>query len=61
MALVLSSFPILVKYYQADYFQLVVGNVREKSLAEIYRESPVLKELRNPDNYKGKCGVCEYQ
>lgn len=38
-----------------------VGNVREKPLAEIYRESPVLKELRNPDLYKGKCGVCEYR
>lgn len=40
---------------------IVVGNVREKPLAEIYRESPVLKELRNPDNYKGKCGVCEFR
>ncbi|MGG0716068.1 TIGR04053 family radical SAM/SPASM domain-containing protein [Robertmurraya massiliosenegalensis] len=38
-----------------------VGNVREKPLKEIYRESPVLKELRKPDLYKGKCGVCEYR
>ncbi|MDQ0155336.1 radical SAM protein [Robertmurraya andreesenii] len=38
-----------------------VGNVRDKPLKEIYRESPVLKELRNPDLYKGKCGVCEYR
>lgn len=40
---------------------VVVGNVREKPLAEIYRGSPVLKELRNPDNYEGKCGVCEFR
>lgn len=40
---------------------IVVGNVKEKPLKEIYRESPVLKELRNPDLYKGKCGVCEYR
>ncbi|GHH96799.1 TIGR04053 family radical SAM/SPASM domain-containing protein [Neobacillus kokaensis] len=39
---------------------IVCGNVREKPLAEIYRESEVLKQLRRPDNYKGKCGVCEY-
>jgi radical SAM protein len=39
---------------------IVCGNVRETPLAEIYRESPVLKELRQPDHYKGKCGVCEY-
>ncbi|SER95535.1 TIGR04053 family radical SAM/SPASM domain-containing protein [Salipaludibacillus aurantiacus] len=38
-----------------------VGNVREKPLKEIYREAPVLKELRNPDLYKGKCGVCEFR
>src|SRR5690606_673858 len=40
---------------------IVVGNVREKPLKEIYRESPVRKELRNPDLYKGKCGVCEFR
>ena len=40
---------------------LVGGNVRDQSLAEIYREAPVFKELRNPDNYKGKCGVCEFR
>lgn len=38
-----------------------VGNVREKSLKEVYRESPVLKDLRNPNLYKGKCGVCEFR
>lgn len=38
-----------------------VGNVREKPLKEIYRESPVLKELRDPNLYKGKCGVCEFR
>lgn len=36
------------------------GNIRETPLAEIYREAKVFKELRQPDNYKGKCGVCEY-
>jgi AdoMet-dependent heme synthase len=39
---------------------IVGGNVREQPLAEIYREAKVFKELRQPDNYKGKCGVCEF-
>jgi AdoMet-dependent heme synthase len=37
------------------------GNVRETPLSTIYRESKVFKELRQPDNYKGKCGVCEFR
>ncbi|MDQ0216430.1 radical SAM protein [Oikeobacillus pervagus] len=37
------------------------GNVRDESLASIYRDSPIFKELRNPDSYKGKCGVCEFR
>lgn len=40
---------------------LVGGNVRDKSLADIYRESTLFKDLRSPDKYKGKCGVCEYR
>lgn len=40
---------------------ITVGNVREEPLSKIYRESEVLKQLRNPDNYKGKCGVCEFR
>ncbi len=36
------------------------GNVRQTPLAEIYRESEVFKNLRSPDKYKGKCGVCEF-
>lgn len=39
---------------------IVGGNVREQPLAEIYREAKVFKELRQPDHYKGKCGVCEF-
>ncbi len=37
------------------------GNVRETPLATIYRESEVFQNLRNPDKYKGKCGVCEFR
>lgn len=40
---------------------LVGGNVREKPLADIYRDSQIFKDLRNPDQYKGKCGVCEFR
>ena len=43
------------------YFDLQLGNVREKPLSAIWRESPVFDDLRHPERLKGKCGVCEYR
>jgi radical SAM protein len=37
------------------------GNVRTRSLAEIYRESSVLKSLRDTSLLQGKCGDCEFK
>ena len=47
--------------YPSGLLPIKTGNVREQSIAEIYRESPIFKDLRNPDKYKGKCGVCEFR
>lgn len=41
------------------YMPLVIGNVRNLSLIEIWGGSPHLKLLRE-GNYKGRCGLCEY-
>lgn len=46
--------------YPSGLLPVKAGNVRERSLPQIYRESPVMQALRSPDSYKGKCGVCEY-
>ena len=43
------------------YLELDCGNVRRLPLGEIWRNSEVLKKLRNFDEYKGKCAVCEYR
>lgn len=47
--------------YPSGLLPIKAGNVKETPLAEIYRESPIFKELRSPDKYKGKCGVCEFR
>ena len=39
----------------------LLGNVREKPLSEIYRNSPLLRELRDMDRVTGKCGDCEFR
>ena len=43
------------------YFDLKLGNVRETPFSRIWRESPVLDDLRHPERLKGKCGICEYR
>ncbi|MBX5465141.1 MAG: TIGR04053 family radical SAM/SPASM domain-containing protein [Clostridia bacterium] len=47
--------------YPSGFLPVVVGNVREAPLAEIYRGSPVLQALRDPDRFRGKCGYCEFR
>lgn len=37
------------------------GNVREASLVDLYRNAPLFRSLRDPDGFRGKCGVCEYR
>ncbi len=47
--------------YPSGLLPIFAGNVKETHLAEIYRNSPVFQSLRNPDSFKGKCGVCEFK
>jgi len=46
--------------YPAGFLPLGVGNVNERSLVEIYRDSPVLRQIR-AGAFSGRCGVCEYR
>jgi len=43
------------------YLPLCVGNVREKKLGDIWRDSEVFASLRDVDQLTGKCGACEYR
>lgn len=45
----------------SGFLPLAAGNVRQQSLAEIYRRSPLFLELRDPGRLKGKCGRCEFR
>ena len=47
--------------YPSGFLPLVSGNVRESTLGEIYSESRVFVDLKDPDRLKGKCGRCEYR
>lgn len=47
--------------YPSGLLPVKAGNIREQSLGEIYRKSPIFQALRAPDLYKGKCGKCEFR
>jgi radical SAM protein len=47
--------------YPSGFLPVSCGNVRENHLSEIYRNSPILKQLRDKSLLKGKCGVCEFK
>lgn len=44
----------------SGFLPIPVGNVRRQKLAEVYRNSGLFKELRDPGRLKGKCGICEF-
>ena len=37
-----------------------VGNVKERSIVDLYRNDPLMRSLRHPETFGGKCGACEY-
>lgn len=47
--------------YPSGFLPIHAGNVREKPLAEIYRDAPIFKALRDTSQLEGKCGACEYK
>lgn len=46
--------------YPCSKLPIFCGNLREKSLVEIFDSSDVIKNLKNRTNVKGKCASCEY-
>ena len=47
--------------YPSGFLPIHAGNVRETPLAEIYRNAPIFKALRDTKRLEGKCGACEFK
>jgi len=47
--------------YPSGFLPLTAGNIRQRPLSVIYRESPLFKQLRDTSQLEGKCGVCEFK
>jgi len=46
--------------YPSGFLPLHCGSVRTDSLANVYRNSEIFRALHTPNEFHGKCGVCEY-
>lgn len=47
--------------YPSGFLPVSAGNVRTHDLVDVYRNSPLFRDLRDTDKLEGKCGVCEYR
>ncbi|MBK5229917.1 MAG: TIGR04053 family radical SAM/SPASM domain-containing protein [Thermoleophilia bacterium] len=45
----------------SGFLPIPAGNVRESNVVDIYRDSKLFRELRDPELVKGKCGICRYK
>ena len=46
--------------YPCGYLPVSAGDTRVQRFAEIWNNSTVFRQLRNPEEYEGKCGDCRY-
>lgn len=44
----------------SGFLPIAAGNVRTDSLTEVYRHSALFRSLRDPQQFHGKCGVCDF-
>ena len=47
--------------YPAGFLPELLGNVRETPLETLYRDHPIMRELRDERALHGRCGACEYR
>lgn len=43
-----------------SYFPKAAGNIKERSFKDVWENSELFQELRDPKKHRGKCGSCEY-
>ncbi len=47
--------------YPAGFLPIRCGQFPADSVVDIYQNHPTFRALRDPDGFKGRCGVCEYR
>ena len=47
--------------YPAGFLPVPCGRFPEDSVVDVYQNHPTFRALRNPDGFRGECGVCQYR
>jgi len=47
--------------YPSGFLPKSAGNVRDRSVVDVYRNADLFERLRDPDALSGKCGACEFR
>jgi radical SAM protein len=47
--------------YPAGFLPLRCGHSPSDSVIDVYQNHPIFRALRDPDGFKGRCGICEYR
>jgi radical SAM protein with 4Fe4S-binding SPASM domain len=47
--------------FPCGYLPVEAGQVRKQPFGEIWQDSPLFAQLRDPDQLEGKCGVCQFK
>ena len=45
----------------SGFLEVAAGNIRTRSVVDVYRDAPLFVQLRDPDSFHGRCGRCEYR
>lgn len=47
--------------FPCGYLPVEAGNIRIQTFGDIWQDSPLFAELRDPDALEGKCGICQFK
>ena len=47
--------------FPAGFLPLCCGRFPHDSVIDVYQNHPTFRMLRDPDQFKGICGICEYR
>ncbi|HXF96415.1 MAG TPA: radical SAM protein [Gemmatimonadales bacterium] len=47
--------------HPSGFLELAAGSARAEDSVTIYRESPLFQSLRRPEEFRGRCGRCEFR